>query len=55
MNNNCHIPDLVQEFFQVKNGGFNFVLVWLHKYVDLKVTDESYVDKTRGFYQTSFS
>ena len=23
---------------------FNFVLVWLYKYFDMRVTDESYVD-----------
>ena len=26
---------------------FNFVLVWLYTYLDLSVTDESYVDETR--------
>ena len=26
---------------------FNFVLVWLYKYFDMSVTDESYVDETR--------
>ena len=24
---------------------FNFVLVWLYKYFDMSVTDESYVDE----------
>ena len=26
---------------------FNFVLVWLYKYFDISVTDESYIDETR--------
>ena len=26
---------------------FNFELVWLYKYFDMSVTDESYVDETR--------
>ena len=26
---------------------FNVVLVWLYKYFDMSVTDESYVDETR--------
>ena len=26
---------------------FNFLLVWLYKYFDMSVTDESYVDETR--------
>ena len=26
---------------------YNFALVWLYKYFDMSVTDESYVDETR--------
>ena len=26
MDNNCHIPDLVQAFSNVENGGLNIVL-----------------------------
>ena len=26
MDNNCHIPDLVQAFYYVENGGLNLVL-----------------------------
>ena len=31
MNNNCHIPDFVQAFSNVKNGGLNLVPTTLRK------------------------
>ena len=42
-------PYLTQLFWnnRVTSMFFNFVRVWLYKYFDMSVTDESYVDETR--------
>ena len=39
-NNNCHIPDLVQAFSHVENGGFNLVLN--HSWLDLSLVCQSH-------------
>ena len=37
----------VHRFLLLLLTSIYFVLVWLYKYFDLSVTDESYVDETR--------
>ena len=50
MENNCHIPDLVQAFRYVVNGGLNLVL-----YLDKLLTYDNcikfhYIDKNKVFH-----
>ena len=45
MNNNCHIPDLVQAFSNVENSGLNIVIfirhIWYSKMINIGVLSKS--------------
>ena len=54
--NTCYtFPWIIDGFAFGSSTLFNFVLVWLYKYFDLSVTNESYVNGTRAWRKKSIT